>query len=45
MDTEQRLRQWNASFKSSDCKLVCSGRLAGQGLVDAEQEFLHAEYR
>jgi len=44
MNTEDRLLQWNASFQISDGKLVCRGCLAGQGLMDAEQAFLHTEH-
>jgi hypothetical protein len=41
MDEEHRLLQWNSSFQISHGKLVCRYCLAGQGLMDAEQAFLH----
>ncbi len=44
MDTEDRMLQWSASFQISDGKLVCRGCLSGQGLMDAEQAFLHTEH-
>jgi hypothetical protein len=44
MDTEDRLLQWNSLFQISDGKLVCRGCLAGQGLMDAEQAFLHTAH-
>lgn len=42
MDSEQRVEQWNARWMIVAGRVVCTGCLESQALVESESQFFHA---